>query len=84
VAESFWEETMPIIINIHEAKTQLSRLLDQVRAGEEIILAKSGKPYARLMPLAEEQPRSPGLASGWVDDAFFEPLPDSELEAWGQ
>lgn len=63
------------IVNVHEAKTTLSRLLEDARAGEEIILAKAGKPYARLMPLAEQQTkRRPGTLPGRVCDAFFEPL----------
>ena len=74
---------MTTIVNVHEAKTHLSRLLDQAHAGQEIILAKGGKPYARLMPLAAAPVlRQPGGLPGRVDDAFFEPLPDSELDAW--
>jgi prevent-host-death family protein len=75
---------MPLIVNVHEAKTQLSRLLDRAHGGEEIILAKAGKPYARLVPLEDAQPRVPGMVDGRVDDAFFEPLPESELKAWNQ
>jgi len=75
---------MPIIVNVHEAKTHLSRLLERVREGEEIVLAKAGKPCARLVPLEEAQPRVPGLVSGRVDDSFFEPLPEEELKAWSQ
>lgn len=74
---------MPIIVNVHEAKTHLSRLLDQAHAGQEIILAKAGKPYARLMPLADQPTRRrAGRLAGKVDDAFFEPLPESELDRW--
>lgn len=74
---------MAIIVNVHEAKTHLSRLLDQAHGGQEIILAKAGKPYARLMPLAMEPVRRmPGRLAGRVDDAFFEPLPRAELDAW--
>lgn len=73
---------MPEIINIHKAKTHLSRLLERVRAGEEIIIAKSGEPYARLMPL-ERQGRELGFVNGSVPDAFFEPLADDEQDAWG-
>jgi prevent-host-death family protein len=69
-------------VNIHEAKTQLSRLLERVRAGEEIIIAKAGKPCARLCPLADATPRRPGLFAGRVDPGFFDPLPRSELMAW--
>jgi prevent-host-death family protein len=74
---------MSIIVNVHEAKTHLSRLLDQAHAGEEIILAKAGKPYARLMPLAPTPAvRRPGRLAGRVDDAFFDALPPDELAAW--
>ena len=74
---------MPRIVNVHDAKTHLSRLLEQAHAGQEIILAKAGKPYARLMPLAPEPPRRvPGRLSGRLDDAFFEPMPEGELDAW--
>jgi len=69
-------------VNVHEAKTHLSRLLERVRAGEEIVIAKNGTPCARLVPLEAAQPRTPGLLKGRVTEAFFEPLPDDELEAW--
>ncbi len=69
-------------VNVHEAKTHLSKLLERVYAGEEIIIAKSGKPYARLLPLSPAAPRQPGLLVGHVDDAFFDPLPEEELLAW--
>ena len=65
-------------VNVHHAKTHLSRLLEQVHAGEEIIIAKSGKPYARLTPLLDRAPkRQAGTLEGYVEigDAFFEPLP---------
>lgn len=74
---------MATVVNVHTAKTNLSKLLDRVRKGEEIILAKAGKPYARLVPLDEAQERKPGLLKGWrLPDSFFEPLPDEELDAW--
>lgn len=74
---------MTRMVNVHEAKTHLSRLLEQAHAGQEIILAKAGKPYARLVPL-EVKPthRQPGRLKGKVGEAFFDPLPDEELEAW--
>ena len=70
-------------VNVHEAKTHLSRLLEQVHAGQEVIIAKAGKPYARLVPL-EPGParRQPGRLQGRLTDAFFEPLPDTELDVW--
>jgi prevent-host-death family protein len=75
---------MTVTVNVHEAKTQFSRLLKRAHEGETIVLAKAGKPYARLVPLEQDQPRQPGIVDGRVDDAFFEPLPESELEAWNQ
>ena len=65
-------------VNVHTAKTHLSRLLDRVHGGEEIVIAKSGKPYARLVPLQSRQPeRRSGTLKGSVEitKAFFEPLP---------
>jgi prevent-host-death family protein len=74
---------MSVIVNVHEAKTHFSKLLEQAHQGEEVIVAKAGKPYARLVPLAEAAPeRRAGRLAGRVDDAFFEPLPEEEIEAW--
>jgi prevent-host-death family protein len=70
------------IVNIHEAKTNLSRLLQQVAAGEEIVIARAGKPIARIVPVSKPQPRRPGIAKGEVTDAFFEPLSEDELAGW--
>jgi prevent-host-death family protein len=70
------------IVNIHEAKTNLSKLLDRMLVGEEIVIAKAGKPIARLVPVEARLPRVPGIARGHVTEAFFEPLPEAELEAW--
>ena len=69
---------MKKMVNVHEAKTHLSRLLDRVHAGEEIIIAKSGEPYARLAPLKERPPkRQPGTLKGSIEigKSFFESLP---------
>ena len=75
---------MAVVVNVHEAKTHLSRLLDRAQAGEEIVLAKAGKPVARLVPLDSGSPvRRPGGLAGTVDaDDFFDPLPDDEIAAW--
>lgn len=76
------------VVNVHEAKTQLSKLIDRAHAGEEIILAKAGKPYARLMPLAPDTRAKPTLGRlanevAPIDDSvFFDPLPEEELAAW--
>ena len=76
-----------LIVNVHDAKTHFSKLLERAHMGEEVILAKAGKPYARLMPLAAVPgKRQPGRLAGVgsVGSAFFEPLPDAELAAWEQ
>jgi prevent-host-death family protein len=69
-------------VNVHDAKTHLSKLLARVHAGEEIVIAKAGKPYAKLVPLAQQKKRRPGIAQGAVTQAFFEVLPEEELLAW--
>jgi prevent-host-death family protein len=74
---------MAIVVNVHDAKTHFSRLLEQAHAGQEIILAKAGKPYARLVPLAPDTgQRRPGRLAGRIGPEFFEPLPEEELAAW--
>ena len=69
-------------VNIHEAKTHLSRLLEQVAAGDEIVIAKAGKPCARLIPINAKSERLLGFVKGKVTGAFFEDLPAQELAAW--
>lgn len=71
-------------VNLHDAKTHLSELVSAAAAGEEIIIARAGKPLARLLPLEKAEPRQAGLAKGHLTDAFFEPLPEEELKLWGQ
>ena len=71
-----------ISVNVHEAKTNLSRLLKRVAAGEEIIISKAGKPMAKLSPLSKPQTnRVPGLDKGVVQipDDFDAPLPEDLL-----
>ena len=65
-------------VNIHEAKTHLSRLLARVAAGEEVIISKAGRPIARLVPIrTRNKDRVPGQDEGkiWISDDFDEPLP---------
>lgn len=71
------------IFNVHDAKTNLSRLLERVAQGEEIIIAKSGRPVAKLVRMAVE-PRRPGRLKGRirVGPDFDEPLPDKILAAF--
>lgn len=75
--------------NVHDAKTNFSKLIERAHAGEEIIVAKAGKPYVRLVALAPEptrEPRQPGrykhLLKHVPSDIWFEPLPQEELDAW--
>ncbi|MBE2241125.1 MAG: type II toxin-antitoxin system Phd/YefM family antitoxin, partial [Burkholderiaceae bacterium] len=73
-------------VNIYEAKTRLSELVEQAHAGETVIIAKAGTPMAKLVPLTEG-PRAKikfGLLKGqFVEAADFDaPLPDDELDLW--
>jgi len=73
---------MATVINIHEAKTQLSRIVDEVAAGSEVIIAKAGKPMARLIPIAPSpRPKKLGLLKGEIEvpDDFNTPLDDKVL-----
>jgi prevent-host-death family protein len=68
----------PHTVNLYEAKTRLSELVDRAAAGEEIVIAKAGTPMARLVPLPPAPPkRVPGQLKGqiWVSDDFDDPLP---------
>jgi prevent-host-death family protein len=72
-------------INIHEAKTQFSRLIDAVSQGEEIIIAKAGKPAARLVPIQAKKPVLRfGVLKGKIKIAkdFDAPLPEEVLAAF--
>jgi len=73
----------PEVVNIHQAKTHLSRLLARVGRGEEITIAKAGKPLARLVPVRDQPARRvPGTAKGkiWMAPDFDAPLPDEILD----
>ncbi len=67
-------------LNLYEAKTQLSALVDQVAAGAEIIIAKNGKPMAKLVPIRAAPKRTPGRLKGkiWMSKDFDAPMPDVE------
>jgi prevent-host-death family protein len=69
---------------MHEAKTELSRLVERALRGEEIIIARAGVPVVRLVPVVQRGERKLGQWEGQVDmaDDFDAPLPDEELDAW--
>jgi prevent-host-death family protein len=72
-------------VTVHAAKTHLSRLIEEACAGEEIVIARGATPVVRLVPVDAPRPaRAFGAMRGRarVDDAFFEPLPPDELDAW--
>jgi prevent-host-death family protein len=79
----------PRTVNVHEAKTHFSRLIDAAHAGETIVLAKGGRPWARLMPLEQPTPRrQPGVLAGRLTlpppEVLLEALPEEELAALEQ
>ena len=73
---------MSVQVNVHDAKTHFSKLIDRVLGGEEITIARSGKPVARIVPIEEKAARRmPGSAKGKIRiaDDFDDPLPDDVL-----
>ena len=70
-------------VNVQEAKTRLSQLLAAAERGEEVVIARGGRPVVRLVPVDEPAPRPVGFVAGSVSDAFFEPLPGDELGRGG-
>jgi prevent-host-death family protein len=73
-------------VNVHEAKTHFSRLLARVAKGEEVVIAKAGRPVAKLVPVRSKVDRRvPGSARGRVrmGPDFDEPLPDDIQRAFG-
>ena len=73
-----------LVVNVHEAKTQLSRLLARVEAGEDVVIARRGEPVARLVGCKPRSKRQADTLKGKVviPDSFFDPLPEEELTAW--
>src|SRR5262245_10183481 len=72
--------------NIYEAKTQLSKLIRRVRAGQEVVIADAGVPVAKLVPI--ESPKAPRVLGGdrgkiWAAPDAFDPLSKEELATWG-
>ena len=73
-------------VNIHEAKTHLSQLVEEAARGDEIVIAKAGKPVARLVAVDRSTtPRPRGLLKGkiWIADDFDAPLPEEIVQAFG-
>lgn len=70
-------------INIAEAKAKLSALLDRALAGEDIVIARAGKPLARLVPIQQRQPRKRGAWRDWKipDDVLLEPMDPEDMDA---
>lgn len=70
--------------NVHQAKTRLSQLLAKAEAGEEVVIARRGEPVVRLVRCKPHSKRRFGAMKDQidVDDGFFDPLPEEELEAW--
>ena len=72
-------------VTIHKAKTQLSKLIERVERGEEVVIARGKEPVARLVPFVQERPKRGfgsmrGRAS--IGPEFWEPLPEDELKVW--
>lgn len=67
-------------VNVHEAKTHLSRLLKQVESGHEVVIARAGTPIAKIVPIEPPRPKLPvfGTLAGqvWISEDFDDPLPD--------
>ena len=71
-------------VNVHEAKTNLSKLLVKVEAGEEVVIARNGKPVARLVKC---KPKGKPQFGSWkgkikIHDSFFDPMTEEELRLW--
>lgn len=74
---------MPLV-NVHQAKTHLSRLLTEAEEGTDVVIARNGAPVARLVRVQSSGKRTFGTWKGRItlDDTFFEPLPEEELSLW--
>lgn len=72
------------VFNVHDAKTQFSRILAKVQAGEEVVIAKAGEPIAKVVPIRHARVREPDSKLGllWIAEDFDGPLPDEVLDAF--
>lgn len=87
VARLPWNQAggeMTHVVNVHEASTQLSKLLARVEAGEDVVIARRGEPVARLVACRPPSRRQADVLKGriTIPDSFFDPLPAEELVAW--
>ncbi len=69
-------------VTVQDAMAQLSQLRATAERGEEVVIARGGRPVVRLVPVDEPAPRPVGFVAGSVPEAFYEPLPDDELARW--
>lgn len=74
---------MAIIVNIQEAKTQLSRLINATLEGDEVIIANRGIPVVRIEKYEQPVKRELGFVKGSLPESFFDPLSTDELKGWG-
>ena len=76
---------MADLINMHQAKSSLSKLVERALAGEEIVIARKGEPLVRLVPVPKERkPRAPGRGKGkiWIAPDCFDDMSEEELDLW--
>jgi prevent-host-death family protein len=73
-------------VNMHEAKSQLSKLVDLAHQGEDVIIARNGKPTARIVPIETEpkrlRPIGLDVGKGWVGENFNDPMPEDFMKAF--
>jgi prevent-host-death family protein len=77
---------MAEIVNMHQAKSSLSRLVEKALAGEDVVIARNGEPLVKLVPVQKEErkPRVPGRGKGqiWIAPDCFDPMSEEELDLW--
>ena len=84
-----WRDDGSVVVmtlNLYEAKTQLSALVDAAAAGDEIIISKNGRPMAKLVAFKAVTKRKPGRLKGkiWMSDDFDAPMTSEEIASWEQ
>ena len=83
LASMIWG-TPSMQVNVHAAKTNLSKLIDAALSGEDVVIARDNKPAVRLVPVVERKPFKFGLLEGLVGDGpdWFEPMSEEDLRLW--